>query len=185
LSSLSKLNAMLAIAAASLAIVAADQVFEVRWLVTGATYAGLGAVLLAGLYLIKVNRFVGNLSAVCRRLAQGDLEARILDIRERGNIGATQHAFNDMVDRCDAFVREAGAAMDAVRHKKYFRRILPEGLRGSLLQGAKIINDATDVMQGQVAEFKANMNKMADGFQATVGSIVDTVSSASTAPDSA
>ena len=39
-----------------------------------------------------------------------------------------------MIDGCDAFVREATAAMGAVQHNKYFRRILPGGLHGALLQ---------------------------------------------------
>ncbi len=180
LSSLSKVNLAVALAAAALAAVAADQLLGVGRFAAGATYVGLAAIVVAAFYLFKLNRLVADLSRVCQRLSKGDFEARILDIREGGDIGEMQHAFNDMIDRCDAFVREAGAAMDAVRHKKYFRRILPAGMRGLLKVGATTINDATDVIQAQVEAFSAHMNQLADGFQATVGDIVNTVSSAST-----
>jgi methyl-accepting chemotaxis protein len=179
-SSLSKAGASLAVTAICLATVAADRLVAMPQAADVATYVGLGAVALASYYLAKVGRMIGSLSTVCHRLARGDFETRILHIRERGRIGELQHAFNDMIDRCDAFMREASAAMDAVRQKKYFRRILPEGLLGSLLIAAKTINEATDVIERQTAEFQTNMNKIADDFEATVGNIIGTVSSAST-----
>jgi methyl-accepting chemotaxis protein len=179
LSSLSKANVALATAAACMAIVACGELIGIGEFVTAAVYTGLGAIALAGFYLTKVNQAVSDVSDVCHRLAQGDFEARILGIRERGNIGAMQYAFNDMVDRCDAFVREASAAMNAVRHKKYFRRILPDGLHGALQIGAKTINEATDVIQNQVQAFKSDMNRLADDFEASIGNIVESVASAS------
>jgi methyl-accepting chemotaxis protein len=179
LSSLSKLNVLLAIAAGSLLVAAGAPLIGYP-VGSAALYVALAAVPLAGWYSLRVKRFVNGLSAVCGRLAQGDFEARILDIRERGDLGATQHAFNDFVDRCDAFVRESAAAMHAVGNKKYFRRILPEGLRGALLSGATIINDATDVTEKQVLAFKATMARMADEFEGKVGGVVEAVSAAST-----
>ncbi|MCZ7661012.1 MAG: methyl-accepting chemotaxis protein [Xanthobacteraceae bacterium] len=178
-SSLSRLTALLALAAVSILAAAAGS-FAGNGTLLGAALGLAGAcVLLAGWYALRVKRFVTGLAAVCARLARGDFEARIVDIRERGDLGATQHAFNDVIDRCDAFVREAAAAMEAVSRKKYFRRILPEGLRGALLSGAKVINDATDVTEQQVLAFKSGMNRLADEFQTTVGQIVETVSLAS------
>ena len=180
LSSLSKLNGLAALGAAASAVVIAAELMGQPAVALGAAGTALGLALVGGFYLVQVNRFARGLAAVCRRLARGDFEARILDIRERGDLGATQHAFNDMVDRCDAFVREAVAAMEAVRQKKYFRRILPEGLHGALLVGAATINGAAETVEQQVKEFKTKMTELADGFEATVGEIVDTVSSAST-----
>ncbi len=180
LSSLSKVNIAVVLAAASMAVVAAGDLIGIQSFAQKSALVGFAAIAVAGFYLFKLNRVIADLSGVCHRLAKGDFEARILNIRERGNIGEMQFAFDDMIDRCDAFVREAGAAMDAVRHKKYFRRILPAGMHGLLLVGAKTIDEATDVMQAQVEAFSAHMNQLADGFESAVGGIVDTVSSAST-----
>src|SRR5581483_11360944 len=72
-------------------------------------------------------------------------------------------------------VREASAAMEAVRHNKYYRRILPEGLHGSLLQGASVINDAMEAIQKRVAGF----GDATAQFDAAIGGIVDRIFDAS------
>jgi methyl-accepting chemotaxis protein len=47
-----------------------------------------------------------------------------------------------MIDRCDAFVREATASMETVCRNTYYRLILEGGLQGSFRVAASIINDA-------------------------------------------
>jgi hypothetical protein len=49
-----------------------------------------------------------------------------------------------MIDRCDAFVREATASMEAVCRDTYYRLILEGGLQGSFRVAANIINDAVN-----------------------------------------
>ena len=130
---------------------------------------------LLGLMLLRLDRTLVNLGAVCQRIADGDFEARIIGCREGGRIGALHHAFNDMIDRCDAFVREASAAMGAIRDDKYYRHILPAGLRGSLLIASETINDAMQAIETRVAAFNANTAE----FEGAIGAVIDTVSSAS------
>jgi methyl-accepting chemotaxis protein len=132
--------------------------------------AGAG-VLAAALFVLRIRRVVRDMRAVCAGIAKGDFEQRVLRIRDRGELGALQHALNDMTDRCDAFVREGSAAMDAVRHNKYFRRIRPEGLHGSLAIAARVINDATEAMHarlmllhGQTAEFEGAIESVLTGL---------------------
>lgn len=141
---------------------------------------GLGTALLAaallGLMLLRIDRLLNDLEAVCRRIADGDFEARLTGNREGGRIATLTHTFNDMIDRCDAFVREASAAMGAIRDDKYYRHILPAGLRGSLLIASQTINDAMRVIETRVAAFNANTAE----FERTIGAVIDTVSNAST-----
>jgi len=73
-----------------------------------------------------------------------------------------------MIDGCDAFVREATAAMDAVRHNKYSGRILPGGLHGALLQGGQPINSATDSIETRIKQFERQTSEL----KGSVGSIV-------------
>ena len=96
-----------------------------------------------------------KITSVCREISKGNFEARLINITEAGQAAAAQDAVNDMIDRCDAFVREASAAMDAVRHNKYYRRILREGLNGMLDSAATSINEATAAMQKRAAAFDA------------------------------
>ncbi len=145
---------------------------------TGA-FAALGlaavAMLAAGAFLALASREIARTVRFCGKISRGDFEARLANIRERGELGALQHALNDMTDRCDAFVREAGAAMEAVRHNKYYRHILPEGLHGSLLEGASIINASMQAIAKRVSGFTDTTAQ----FDAAIGGIVDQMFDAS------
>ena len=106
-------------------------------------------------YTASCSHVLDKIASVCSEVSQGNFEARLINITESGIPAAAQHAVNDMIDRCDAFVREASAAMDAVRHHKYYRRILREGLSGTLDIAATMINEATEAIQIRAAAFDA------------------------------
>ena len=122
-------------------------------------------------------RVLERITHVCREIGKGNFEARLVNITESGQLADAQHAVNDMIDRCDAFVREASAAMDAVRRHKYYRRILREGMHGSLDIAAESINGATAAIERRVAAFDANTAQ----FEKSIEVVVDTLSNASSA----
>jgi methyl-accepting chemotaxis protein len=125
----------------------------------------------AGLALFRIGqtrRLLGEASDVCRRIADGDFEARILGIRDDGRTGTLLRSINDMIDDCDAFVREATAAMTAMHHNKYFRRILPGGLHGALLHGAGAINAAAENIERRIKSFEGRTAEL----EATTSAIV-------------
>jgi len=137
------------------------------------------AIVAAGLALLWVSmtaRLVARARDVCRKIALGDFEARIMAAPAVGGIGELLHAINDMIDGCDAFVREATAAMTAVHHNKYYRRILPGGLHGGLLQGANAINAATDSIAGRIRQFEQQTTQL----EAAVNGIVAKLDSGAT-----
>ncbi len=118
-----------------------------------------------------INRAVG----VCRALSQGDFETRDLVFDEPGMVGELSEAINDMADHIDAFVRESAAAMDAVRHNQYYRRILPHGMGGALLTASETINEAADTIQDRIQAFNAST----EDFGNTINAIVDSLIGAS------
>lgn len=69
--------------------------------------------------MVQTTRLISQARDVCLRIAAGDFEARILRIPDNGRTGDMLRAVNDVIDGCDAFVREATAAMDAVQHRRY------------------------------------------------------------------
>jgi len=73
------------------------------------------------------------------------------------------------------FVREAGAAMEAVCHDKYYRTILPEGLHSALLQSAQTINAAMGAIRDKVTTF----NNVAIRFDRGVNEIIGELAGAS------
>jgi methyl-accepting chemotaxis protein len=130
--------------------------------------AGLG---LAMHWIVKTARLTQQAHDVCKRIAAGDFEARILSIPENDATADLLRTINDMIDGCDAFVREATAAMDAVHHNKFFRRILPGGLHGALLQGAATINGATASIEGRIRQFERQTAELEGSISSIVSAL--------------
>jgi methyl-accepting chemotaxis protein len=121
--------------------------------------------------MVQTTRLISQAREVCLRIAAGDFEARILRIPDNGRTGDMLRAVNDVIDGCDAFVREATAAMDAVQHRRYFRRILPGGLHGALLRGAKTINAATDSIEQRINTFAQQAEQLENAVTGVVSSL--------------
>jgi methyl-accepting chemotaxis protein len=134
------------------------------------------AVVACAFYFLRRTRAeIARTTEVCKALARGDFSARITNIREKGDLGEFQWTVNEMMDYSDAFIREATAAMEYVSRNQYFRRILEDGMHGSLLSGARIINRATqgvaDKMNGFVRianDFDISLNEVVRGINSTV-----------------
>jgi methyl-accepting chemotaxis protein len=135
-----------------------------------------GLALIAAVYFIhRAQKITGGAALVCRAISNGDFEARVVRIGDGGELRQLQHGLNNMIDRCDAFVREATAAMAALRDDKYYRRILPQGLHGALRIAATAMNDTTEVIQARVSAFNADTAQ----FEAAIGAIVGASGAAS------
>ena len=85
---------------------------------------------------------ITKIENVCAEITRGNFEARIIGITQQGHLGEVQHRVNDMIDRCDAFMREATACMEAVCRNIYYRTILYGGLQGAFKVAAQTINNS-------------------------------------------
>ena len=129
----------------------------------------------ATIFIQKAINEIGRTHEVMLRLQKGDFEARILGIKEGGKIGALQKATNNMIDYVDAFVREASAVMICINEGKYYRRILENGMHGSLLTGTKVINEAVGSFQGAQQNFANNLMGQTDGFDENIAVFIESV----------
>jgi methyl-accepting chemotaxis protein len=93
---------------------------------------------------------IAKIDSVCREIRKGNFEARITNINEDGMPGDVQHQVNDVIDRCDAFIREATASLDAVCRNVYYRRIELAGLQGSYRVAAEMINASIEAQRKAV-----------------------------------
>ncbi len=177
LSSLSKVA--VAIGAAGTAVLASLGLAQAGFAEAsrGASLVAAVALAAAGWALVALRRDIQRSAEVMDAVSKGDFEARILHIGDRGAVGQLMLAANRMIDRCDAYVRESAAAMQAVRANKYFRHIREEGLHGALLQAARVINGAMVAIQARVGGFAVETGK----FETMIASIVENVSAASNA----
>lgn len=93
-----------------------------------------------------IQHSIAKAIATCEAVAAGDFEARILNLGEDGEMTPLFNAINRIIDRNDAFIRESAAAMTAVTHKQYYRKILEGGMVGAFLNGTKSINASINTM---------------------------------------
>jgi len=91
----------------------------------------------------RTNDLMKDIARVCNAAARGDLEARLEDIDPDHPHAETLYAINRLLDMTDAYVRESSACLDYAHGGKYYRRVLPQGMRGSFGRAAKVINRAT------------------------------------------
>jgi methyl-accepting chemotaxis protein len=127
--------------------------------------------------------WIRKAKSVCREAARGNLEARILGYTEKDDLGELIRSINDMLDVCDAFVRESRASLDYAARGKFFRRVLLRGLPGTFRSAAITINAGTEEMEkGAKALLQARDKRLtlADDFEKAVRGIVTTVAAAST-----
>ena len=118
--------------------------------------------------------------AVCNAITKGDFEARITRIDQYGELAPLFNAINNMIDRSDAYIRESSAAMSHVAEKKYFRKILLNGLSGAYKNGTEIINNSIVEMGFRDGESL----KLAKSVDKTIAIAKDKSSEISTATNS-
>lgn len=111
---------------------------------------------------------------VCKRVAAGDLDARIVGISEKGEMAELMHAVNLMIDRTDAYLRESKACLDYVSRNQHFRLISEKGMVGSFLEASRSINAATQAIRQKHEGFR----EIGERFDAEMQAVVETVSSA-------
>lgn len=119
-----------------------------------------------------------RLADVAEHVKNGDLEARVTDWDQHGDLSPTMANINRMLDLTDAFVREATASLDAASQGAYYRKFLTIGMRGTFKAGARLINDTSDTMQAMEREQAENRQKIADSFEKSIMDIISTLTSA-------
>ncbi|WP_321394893.1 methyl-accepting chemotaxis protein [Emcibacter sp.] len=117
---------------------------------------------------------------VCTQVALGNMEARIVKSDMSGRTGEFFHKINHMLDVIDAYMREAGASLTAVRDKKYFRRVLPEGLQGEFKRHAGNINSTLQTISDQNVSFRT----MAEKFVGNVKTVIESTTEMAPKTDS-
>jgi methyl-accepting chemotaxis protein len=139
-----------------------------------AAILGAAAFLGSAFVFIALQRCRQGLRAatnVCTQVGWGEFEARAKDYAEHGEIRELMTAMNHMIDRTDAFLREAAASMTAIQNNHYYRRIQPGGLNGSYLRNAGIMNDVIETIMGRVGAFRQST----DSFENQIGEIAESL----------
>ncbi len=124
-----------------------------------------------------------QIAEVCDRAARGDLEARILHIKDKGVTGKVQHSINHMLDLTDAFVREAKASLQHASEEQFYRKVLSRGFHGTYVHAAEVINEAASAMEAKTRSLEVARQSrlgLADSFEKTVEAVVSSVAASAT-----
>lgn len=132
-------------------------------------------VMLAMLFALtavhRTRRGLGAATEVCNQIGWGNFEVRAKDYTEAGEVRELMTSMNHMIDRTDAFLREAAASMTAIENNRYYRRIQPGGLNGSYLQNAEIMNMAIETIKSRVGAFRQST----DSFESQISQIAQSL----------
>jgi len=102
--------------------------------------------------LALYGNWIGQIANVCEQAAQGNLEPRILHCPESPLLTRAVFSINHLLDMTDALLRETEAALDHAANKKFYRRVLLRGMRGSFQRTAEHINKTTQQLADDTAE---------------------------------
>jgi methyl-accepting chemotaxis protein len=94
----------------------------------------------------EYRNFLELVSHVATDAAAGDLEARLIHIDDSDRFAKVARAVNHLLDMTDAFLREAGAALEHASQGHFYRRVLLQGMRGTFRHKSQLINDATETL---------------------------------------
>lgn len=122
--------------------------------------------------------WIARAEDVCTEAAQGNLEARLLNIDAPGALGRMLHSINSLLDSTDCYVRESQATLLYASRDRFHRRVLLNGMKGSFRHGAIQINEATDRMAERavaLGEERKNRARIADQLEASIQAAVGTV----------
>lgn len=114
---------------------------------------------------------IGRVTGVVEALSRGDFDQRLIHIESDDAAAPLMHAVNRFADVTDAFVREAGASLDAVSRNIYYRRVLADGLMGEYGRTASFINNATASMGRKVDDFTALTERLVENIRNIANSV--------------
>lgn len=109
---------------------------------------------------------------VCKAVANGDFEARITNITEKGEAAELMHAINLLIDRTDAYLRESRACMEYVSRNQHFRLIAEQGMEGSFKEASRTINNAIH----KIHDRHEGMRRLGNVFEESLQTVVESVS---------
>ncbi len=93
------------------------------------------------------NSYIKEITDCIKKLSSGNLEARITNIQDAGNLGNLSWAVNDLADQVESFVRGSSSVIVAAGEKRYARKINTQSLKGSFSYVALLINKASNAIE--------------------------------------
>ncbi|MEW5729755.1 MAG: methyl-accepting chemotaxis protein [Pseudomonadota bacterium] len=113
-----------------------------------------------------------RIEAALSGLADGDLNGRLVNLSDGGEVRRLMSAFNGAADKVEAFAREVRGALDAASDHRFKRTIRPEGMTGDYRGYAEAINMACRRLE----EADRGVGEMVERIDRQVADTIESVS---------
>ncbi|HEC1809595.1 TPA: hypothetical protein R1719_001520, partial [Campylobacter lari] len=109
-------------------------------------FALLLLVFVFGAYLENSNeQFVDKILNLSKELKNGNFDGRVVYIKcSDKKLKQIADNLNNTIDGLEAYLREINTSIACSQKGEYFRRAIPEGLKGIFVHNIKFINKALD-----------------------------------------
>jgi methyl-accepting chemotaxis protein len=123
----------------------------------------------------KDDKAIKRAARICRAVANGDFEQRIIGISDDDDVAEMENAINLLIDRTDAYLRESQACFDYVSRNKHFRLIAEQGMLGSFRNAARSVNTTIGSIQTRHAGFTELASELECELSQVMGNVSNTV----------
>ncbi|PWC55517.1 methyl-accepting chemotaxis protein [Azospirillum sp. TSO22-1] len=124
-----------------------------EWVQAALGVGGLTACGLAACWIADARAKIYRAGAVMEAAEKGDLQPRVLHVPGDDALAVMLRNTNRLLDRVEAFGKEANAAMQYAAQGRYFRRIVMTGMVGDFAVYAGHVNQGLAAMERRSAEF--------------------------------
>lgn len=94
----------------------------------------------------KAQATINEVATVIKGAEKGDLENRITNIQDQGELNTLCWNTNNMLDQTEVFIREIRASVEAASRDEFHRRVLIQGLQGEFKVASEFVNKAITSM---------------------------------------
>lgn len=94
----------------------------------------------------QAQQTINEVAFVIKGAGNGELENRITNIKDFGELNEACWNTNNMLDQTEVFIREIRASVEASSRDEYYRKINTQGLQGEYKLAGEYINKAIDAM---------------------------------------
>ncbi|MBD3798872.1 MAG: CZB domain-containing protein [Epsilonproteobacteria bacterium] len=120
------------------------------------------------IHIRQTQKTINEVVAVIKEAEKGQLEGRITNIQDFGELYNLSWNTNNMLDQIEVFIREIKASVKASSHNHYYRRMNTQGLHGEFKEASLFVNKAFDTMETahfhiQKSMLNGSLGKIASG----------------------
>ena len=95
----------------------------------------------------KVQQTIHSVSNAMKEIEGGNMEVRITQINEHGELEALCWGMNNLIDQLEIYMRETYTVIDSLSMDRYNRKVQRSGLKGSFNRSASSINQNVEKMK--------------------------------------